>query len=434
MDPLGVAIGRSVFVRGRGLPDMAKRRRSVLAAVSGVAAALAGCVDGGDENGERTQSNRNVSDESPDDSASPTVASAFLQYQSDAGNTGALVDESGPTGAIGSLFEFGSDHRMGSPSVADGTVYVTEGRGGSGGTATAGTGTTANSGAAETTVAAVDAVDGTTQWETTYSNTAAAGATAVTEESVLAGVGGSVVALDPATGGQQWAYACGRASDITVGDGAVYVVGTVGGTATLHSLASADGSVRWERPIDADAQYTTPAVASGTVYVGGAALQAFGTARGAEQWRVETAVSTAPTVVDDSVVVGSGGSLRAYDTAGVEQWTTDVTAVAQEDTVSHSPAVASGTVYLSAAAGLGAYDLASGERSYRVELGIDGTPVVADGFVYLLDTGQLACLGADDGVTEWSYGTGQVEDPGSAAPAVVDGVAYFPAERLYAIA
>jgi hypothetical protein len=104
---------------------MAKRRRSVLGtAASVVGTALAGCLDG---NGEGTGTNRstpNVSNVSTDPEEPPTVESSFLQYQSDAANTGA-AEASGPTGAISSLFEFGtlgSDLRLGSPTVTNGIV------------------------------------------------------------------------------------------------------------------------------------------------------------------------------------------------------------------------------------------------------------------------------------------------------------------------
>jgi len=67
-------------------------------------------------------------------------------------------------------------------------------------------------------------------------------------------------------------------------------------------------------------------------------------------------------------------------------------------------------------------------------MGIDGTPVVADGFLYLFGRGQLSCRAAADGSTEWSYGTHQLTSSRGAAPVIADNVAFFPAERLYAIA
>jgi len=432
---------------------MDRRRRSLLAtAASVVCSALAGCLGDDGHEGGTNQSNRTVVSPTRDIETAPTVEASFPQYQYDAGNTGAVPEVSGPTGAISSLFEFGtlgSERRLGSPSVADGTVYVTAAAGGNESTATAaGTGTTATADAggettvatadagsetAETVVSAVDAATGAIRWETPYGVRGTPGPTAVGEDTVLAPVGGNVVALAAETGEQQWTYACGLASGITVAEEAVYVVGVEGGTATLYSLSVADGSVRWERTVDAETTYTTPAVADGSVYVGGTALQVFDTADGSEQWRVENPVRTAPAVGDDAVVAASSGGLAVYDTAGTEQWRVEFT---EEDplSVTHPPAVADGTVYLSVAEGIRVYDLDSGERSYAVDIGVDGTPVVADGYVYLFGREQLTCLAAEDGTTEWSYGTEQHADPGRVAPAVVDGVAYFPAERLYAIA
>lgn len=416
---------------------MAKRRRAWLAAAaSAVGSALAGCMDGnGSNGGDDNRSNRNLSDGTGDPEIPPTVVAAFPQFQYDAGNTGAVADVSGPTGAITSLFEFGgTDRRLGSPAVADGTVFVTGTTGDDGEpTATAGTEATTGTGSG-TVVSAVDAVAGTVQWEQSYAATGDPGPTAVVDGTVLAPVGGSVVALDAASGDQQWSYAGGLASGITVADGTVYVIGTQDGVAKLSALSAADGTVSWEADVAAETNHTTPAVADGTVYVGGTALQAFGAADGREQWRVETPVSTPPVVREDSVVVGSESELAVYDTGGDERWSVDLGTDDESVPVTRPPAVADDRLYLSVADGIRSYDLANGEEQYAVTIGIDGTPVVADGYVYLLGPGQVTCLAADDGATEWSYGTRQHTVTDGVAPAVVDGVAYFPVERLYAIA
>lgn len=402
---------------------MVKRRRSVLAAtVSAVASSLAGCLDGIDGNGGENGSNRNDSgDDGPELTTPLSVESSFPQHQFDGGNTGHAAGIDGPTGAVRSLFEFGSatvgsGHQLGSPSVANGTVYVTEH-------------------AAETrttTVYAVDAVEGTTQWGQTYTETEQAGPTAVADGTVLAAVRGGVVALDPATGDQRWSFQCRRESGLTVADGTVYLVGVDGDRPTLYALAVADGTMRWATAIDAAAYRPTPAVADGSVYVGGDALQALDAATGDELWRGDYPVSAAPTAVDDSVVAVSETVVRVAEAAdGAERWSADLGV--DSTAVTHSPAVADDTVYVGAE-GIAAYELGSGDRTYAVELAVDGPPVVAGDYLYLFDSGQLGCLAAADGATEWVYGTQQRADPGDRAPAVVDGVAYFPAEKLYAIA
>jgi outer membrane protein assembly factor BamB len=422
---------------------MAKRRRELLtAAASVVGSALAGCMDGDSGNGGDNQSNQSVTGEYVDREIPPTVEATFPQFQYDAANTGAVPDVSGPTGAIRSLFEFGtigSARRLGTPAVADGTMYVTGAAGAETTTVTAPdttgteTGTLGADETAGTVVSAVDAVSGSVQWERRYAATGDPGPTAVVDDTVVAPVGGAIVALDAVTGDQQWRYDCGVASGSAVADGTVYVVGTQDGT-TLYALSAADGALAWASDIDAETNYTTPAVADGTVYVGGTTLQAFDTADGSERWRVERGVSTAPVVAEGSVVVAGDGALGAYDTDGVEQWTVELGEEDDSVPVSHPPAVADGRLYLSLAGELRVYDLELGETFYTVAIGIDGTPVVADDYVYLLGSGQATCLAAHDGATEWSYGTQQQTVSAGVAPAVVDGVAYFPAERVYAIA
>lgn len=403
---------------------MANRRRVVLGTLgSALASSLAGCLDGLGENGEDNGTSATATGNgngNPDTLVA--VSGAFPQYQYDAGNTGAASDSDGPTGAIRSLFEFG-DGRIGSPTVADGTVYLTEEQADA-------------DNEARTTVAAIDALDGTTAWETVYPNTTAPGPTAVTEDYVLARLGGSVVALDPATGDQQWAVAGALESGIAVTEDTVYTLGTGAESATLYALSVADGTRRWEHEVDAGTFLPTPAVGDGTVYVGGTALQALGTESGTEQWRIEEPVSAPPTVLDGTVVAVAEDTLVVSDVAdGAELWRGDLDGFGRESvTASNSPAVADDTVYVSAAGGIEAFDLESGDREYGVELGIDGPPVVAGDYVYLSGTGTLVCLEAFDGTTEWSYGTQQRDDVDGVAPAVLDDVAYFPAEKLYAIA
>ena len=94
----------------------------------------------------------------------------FPMFRYDAANTGTVPEVSGPTGAITSLFEFGRSsftpsHRMGSPSLRDGRLYLTEGR-------------IDGAGERETFVYAVDAIEGNREWATMYRGTNAAGPTA----------------------------------------------------------------------------------------------------------------------------------------------------------------------------------------------------------------------------------------------------------------
>jgi len=313
---------------------------------------------------------------------------------------------------------------MGSPSLRGGRLYLTEGRIG-------------EAGDEETFVYAVDAIDGTRQWAAMYRGTNAAGPTAVTDELVLATVGDELVGLEAETGIQQWSFDRSVRSGITVDDDTVYVVGRREGSATLFALAVADGSVRWRSPVDAGTDPVTPAVGGDAVYAGGNTLQSFEAATGETRWTADHGVTAPATVTGEGVVVGSGTSVRVFDRAdGTERWSNEVETYGNEESpaVTNPPAVTDDTVYAVADRGLTALSLTGSQHRYTVQMGINGTPVVADGFIYLFGRGQLTCRDTADGATEWTYGTHQRTGTQGAAPVVGDNVAFFPAERLYAIA
>ncbi|WP_277540184.1 outer membrane protein assembly factor BamB family protein [Haloarcula laminariae] len=410
---------------------MDSRRRSFLAAAGSVAAgAVAGCPGFLDsDTGQNGNNTTGTAVEGASIQIPETVESTYPQYQYDAANTGTVPDVSGPTGAITSLFEFGQSgfvpgHRMGSPSLRDGRLYLTEGR-------------IDGDGTRETFVYALDAVDGTRQWAKMYRGTNGAGPTAVTGGNVLATVGDTLVGLDADTGTERWTFDRPVRSGVTVDDDTVYAVGTGDGGPNLYALSAADGALSWGAPVDADAEPVTPAAAGDTVYAGGNSLQAFDATTGETVWSADHGVTTPATVAGDRVVVGSGTAVRAFDrNDGTELWSSEVETYGNQESpaVTDPPAVTDDTIYAVADRGLTALSLTGGQHRYTVEMGIEGTPVIADGFIYLFGVGQLSCRAADDGSTEWTYGTRQRNSARGAAPVIGDNVAFFPAERLYAIA
>lgn len=192
--------------------------------------------------------------------------------------------------------------------------------------------------------------------------------------------------------------------------------------------------MQWKTEIDAKFNLKTPAVADGTVYAGGVALHALDAETGEEAWTVEPEqpVTSPPTVADDMVVVGVGPRLHAYDpTDGSRVWRADESEPYQ---ISVGQAVASGTIYVSTFGTDSAYDLATGERLYIQKTSASGAPVVAGEHVYTCGIGRMICRSRADGAVEWSISTSQESASGGVAPAVASGVAYFPLEKLYAIA
>jgi len=110
---------------------MDSRRRSFLAAagsvVTGLFTGCSGFLEPGEGTNGRNVTGRGVVDAGVD--VPTAVESSYPQYQYDAANTGTVPDVAGPTGAIASLFEFGQNrftpgHRIGSPSLHDGRLYL----------------------------------------------------------------------------------------------------------------------------------------------------------------------------------------------------------------------------------------------------------------------------------------------------------------------
>jgi outer membrane protein assembly factor BamB len=231
---------------------------------------------------------------------------------------------------------------------------------------------------------------------------------------------------------------------------------------TVRSLRKA-----WELQIQDPSLYleSSPVVAGGTVYVGGAALVAIDAAAGSLLWRRSGLLaSSAPAVAEGMVfATRSSGQLAAFDAAsgqdlwdppGVEAygsptvlgstvytgWGTVAAVDAasrsvrwrlEDGTFSRTPsAVANGLVYTATnhrypAGDLAAYDAATGALRWRVDLPMPVDPgvTVANGLVYTLDQygNGLYAFDAATGALRWRRaGLGSFRS----VPAVADGLLY----------
>lgn len=301
----------------------------------------------------------------------------------------------------------------GTPSVADGVVYVGDAAG---------------------ILHAVDAATGTERWQAAMAGAIGA-APAVADGIVYAGdQAGNLAAFDAATGSQRWSVSLGAgsaaalyASAPVVVDGTLYVasgggastpavedgVVFVGGTAnvslpptSLHAFDAATGAARWRFPADAGSGLTTPGI------------YAVDAASGTKRWSYATVgdVRGAPAVVGGVVyAAASDGAVAALDAAtGTERWR-----IAAGEAIVSSPAVAGGTVFVGGAAGwLYALDAATGKESWRAQVGAvrNSAPTVADA-VYVVAGGQLVALDADGGRERWRVPVGPSVDTSP----VVDG-------------
>jgi outer membrane protein assembly factor BamB len=282
-------------------------------------------------------------------------------------------------------------------------------------------------------------------------------------------LGGTLRAVDAATGVVRWSFTAGgpiRAAP-AVAAGVVYVGDLTG---LLHAVDAATGQERWQvdlagplvssSPAVVDGRVlvvtetggSSPAVVDGTVYVGGDAtasgtvmtLYAVDAATGAIQWRHENNQNglyaidaatgrvrwSAPTgdAVRSTVPVDAGvayvgsrdGTLYAVDAAtGAERWR-----FATGKAITASPAVADQTVFVGSTDGtLYALDAATGAERWHVGTGSvrESAPTVADGIVYVVAGGVFRALDTQTGEERWDVSIPPNYD---VSPVVVGGVIY----------
>lgn len=160
------------------------------------------------------------------------------------------------------------------PAVAGGTVYAS----------------TAAS------VATLSASDGAQTWESNPAERPVTSVCVGSDYLFVGGSGGTVYALDRATGDERWTFETGGPilRDPTYHRGTVFA----GGGDTLYALDAADGSERWTL---ADAGFAGVTAARGDAVVhSGDELLRLGAESGRERWRVDTA----PVGVETPVLVG----------------------------------------------------------------------------------------------------------------------------------
>jgi outer membrane protein assembly factor BamB len=255
----------------------------------------------------------------------------------------------------------------------------------------------------------------------------------------------SVHAFDAETGEELWTNGYGSDASLTAVDGTVYAT-QQGGDDGLRAFDAESGEIQWH--YDRTRIGSGPAVAEETVYTARDHLVALAAGDGRERWTTDLPSEQAgiPTIVGDTVYVQTFGrpsdphSLVAVDTAdGSVRWSRDLGTRPPGAEV--SPAADDETVYLTFADGeregvLTALDAATGEERWRFERNPTASPVVVNGFVYVVGDGSgtpstdLFVLSAESGAVVSRYwGDGEEPDPGTAQglapPTVARGVAYL---------
>jgi serine/threonine-protein kinase len=315
--------------------------------------------------------------------------------------------------------------RATSPAVVDGTVFVGGGNVQAldaaagerrwrtdfdgGGSVVAGN-EAVYAGSGSGTVSALDPETGERLWATEFeANDGDVGAVTVAGGGVYVGYGETIHAVDAATGERRWAFGLGTGVGWrTAAAGGVVYAGVQDG---VYALDATTGEERWTVAYDAA---SVPAVAGDTVYVGiRNGVRAINAADGTEAWGVDVdgpVRMLAPAVADGTVYVGgfalenpdSPATLFALDAAdGTEQWRSEF-ASAVPSFAGISPAVVDGTVYaaggsLDGGDGLGmvALDAADGTERWRFPVEQSpAPPAVTDSSVFVADreAGRLSRL------------------------------------------
>lgn len=230
----------------------------------------------------------------------------------------------------------------------------------------------------------------------------------------------SLYAVDIATGEERWRYAATSVAAAPAVAGGLALVNTAEGF--LIGLDAATGEERWRTTITTGGRTGDPALLDGMAFVGSETgdVTAVDAATGEIVWQVDTGDERngSAVVADGIVYVGAGsltGSLSAYDAeTGALRW--------KRDEPMLTPSVANGVGYSGSADGtVYAFDTASGEELWQVQVGGSANPVaIAGDIIYVPSEGDGAvyALDAATGDVLWFI---TVDGEPSAQASVVDG-------------
>lgn len=248
------------------------------------------------------------------------------------------------------------------PCVVEGTVYATSGAG----------------------LHAVDAVEGTVEWSFEGDGQLTTSPTVAGGTAYVGGGADALYAVDAATGDREWSFETnGPVSTAPcVADGAVFVATEENG---LYAIEANDGTERWSYGTR-ETVYAAPTFANGELYLPDyASLNAYDPSTGDVRWSVWMGGGPhrCPTADGGRVYATTSQSLFAID---VEEesvtWDTDLD---EHGCTCVAPTVVGDTVVVAKGDFVFGVDAAEGDVrwSYRTEDSIDGSPIVADGVVYV---------------------------------------------------
>ncbi|PGF15058.1 hypothetical protein CP556_02210 [Natrinema sp. CBA1119] len=367
-----------------------------------------------------------------DESVTADGSRGWSSIRGDAGNTGFVPGSTGPKPPVGVAWE---DDHGGTFAVVDGTVYLV---------------------ADDGQVRAIDAIDGSLQWETEITAAsreepmAATGPPAIAHDTVYVTSKGdepNLTALDVATGDIRWQESgLGSETNLspTVAGGLVFLVADK----VLYALEARGGERRWQfepgtvttddgRERGDYLQRDSVAVAGRTVFaLSNKRLIALDAETGDERWTdtvddwASSTFSGRPIVADGVAAAVKAGVVTIYDAeTGTERSTvpthsldvlTDDRVYAVTDAEDGDRKTVTG------------YDSETGDRVWQPSDGDDSfaSAVVDDDSVYVgLEESGVAAFARTDGRGEWRIDTGT--EPRQMA--VVGDTVYVSGDALFAI-
>lgn len=357
-------------------------------------------------------------------STSPPVEGSWPLGRGDPQNT-AYTTDSGPTKSVTVSWTYEKHlSSVKAPVIADGTVYL---------------------GFHDEVSAfvALDAATGTEQWRTKLGDGSAVGfpdaAAAVVDDLVLAPFGDHLFAFDRENGEIQWERQFEDEIDAsTIVDGVAYLV--IRGSGALVALDSKTGETMWEQSIGAWADGAV-AVSENRVYAVATtadetgAVVALDATTGEKQWQYTSShrLAGTPAVAKGTVYASDARGVHAISSEdGSRRWRFEGQPIKDHEWGNFSydgsaPAVANGTVYTGAAdERVYALDADSGEKRWEFWTwnNVTGEPVVTDDAVYVGSEDSLIyALDVEGGTRYWEFDTtGRIRGTGGA---VVDGRLYI---------
>lgn len=346
---------------------MEKKRREVIGVLA--AATVAGCL--GPMGADTTTTPETGGDTTPGSESgeeTPTGDGDWPMYRADPGNTG-RTRAVGPGRSPDTLWSYVTEDVVHAPPAIVGrTAYVTDDDG---------------------VVSAIDVADGADRWRfETESGYRIRGSPAVHDDTVFA-ANTTLYALDAGDGTKRWERdLVSPAWSPIVTDGLVHVATNSQGVSTFDAES---GDRLWEfTPGDGSTAIHAPLAVRGdtAMVVAGDSLHALDAATGDDRWSTSvgdgSVANVAPVATGDAVAVAVGSNLLSVDaTTGDTRWRTSFDAP-----LAGPPAVSNDGLLVATTDGpLSMLDAQSGDRTGRVSIGgASASPAVSGTTAYLVNT------------------------------------------------